>query len=165
MGASDLVEVSAVEAPSERSALCERVLRALPDWFGVEESLQNYVREVADLPVFVASLDSREAGFVAFKRQTDSAGEVCVMGVYRWAHRRGVGRALIERLEELCRQEGRTFLTVKTLAASHPDQGYADTRGFYAAMGFCPLEVFPTLWDEANPCLLMAKWLGTKEIA
>jgi len=55
---------------------------------------------------------------------------------------------------------GKEFLTVKTLADTHPDEGYAGTRRFYLAMGFKPLEVFPTLWDEANPCLLMVKRLG-----
>ena len=29
------------------------------------------------------------------------------------------------------------------------------TRLFYEAMGFRALEVFPTLWDEWNPCLVM----------
>jgi len=27
-------------------------------------------------------------------------------------------------------------------------------------LGFKEFEVFPTLWDEANPCLLLAKYLG-----
>jgi XTP/dITP diphosphohydrolase len=50
-------------------------------------------------------------------------------------------------------------LTVKTLAPSAGDRLYARTHRFYAAEGFVPLEVFPTLWNEANPCLLMAKVL------
>ncbi|MGH8735065.1 MAG: RdgB/HAM1 family non-canonical purine NTP pyrophosphatase, partial [Burkholderiales bacterium] len=50
-------------------------------------------------------------------------------------------------------------LTVKTLAPSAGDRLYARTHRFYAAEGFVPLEVFPTLWNEENPCLLMAKVL------
>ncbi len=43
------------------------------------------------------------------------------------------------------------FLQVKTLSAKHPDAGYGRTRQFYLAMGFRPLQEFPTLWGEANP--------------
>ena len=154
------IEVFAVHSPQERSALCERVLRALPDWFGVEESLVKYVRDAAGQQVFAARLDGQEAGFVAIREHTEWAAELCVMGVLPWAHRKGVGRALVEQCEQACRAMGKEYFTVKTLADTHPDEGYAGTRRFYLAMGFTPLEVFPTLWDEANPCLLMAKYLG-----
>lgn len=57
-----------------------------------------------------------------------------------------------------CAQLSRTDgLTVKTLAPSHPDPHYAATRSFYEAMNFLPIELFPTLWGPANPCLLMAR--------
>ena len=29
---------------------------------------------------------------------------------------------------------------------------YDDTNRFYRSLGFKELEVFPTLWDEWNPC-------------
>lgn len=29
---------------------------------------------------------------------------------------------------------------------------YDDTNRFYLSLGFKELEVFPTLWDEWNPC-------------
>lgn len=154
-----VIDVFEVEEAGERSALCERVLRSLPDWFGIEEALLGYVRDAAGQQVFAAQLDDREAGFVALKEQTGCADEVWVMGVFPWAHRRGVGRALIERCEQACLRQGKEYLTVKTLADTHPDPGYAETRRFYLAMGFRPLEVFPDLWGEENPCLLMVKRL------
>jgi hypothetical protein len=54
------------------------------------------------------------------------------------------------------------FLTVKPLAASHPDPFYAKTRARYEAIGFVPLKVFPTLWDPGNPCRLMVKALDSR---
>jgi len=152
-----MIEIDEVEVPEERSALCERVLRALPDWFGVEEALRGYVEDAARRQLFAARLNGREAGFAALKEHTAWAAELCVMGVLPWAHRQGVGRALIGRCEAACRQKGVEYLTVKTLADTHPDEGYADTRRFYLAMGFKPVEVFPTLWGEDNPCLMMVK--------
>ena len=40
---------------------------------------------------------------------------------------------------------------------------YAQTRAFYLAMGFRPLEELRKLWDEANPCLIMVKRLETAD--
>jgi GNAT superfamily N-acetyltransferase len=86
------------------------------------------------------------------------------MGVLPSRHRQGTGRRLIERAEQFCAERGMKFLTVKTLADIHPDEGYAKTRAFYRAMGFTPLEVFPLYWDESNPCLFMAKGINGKTI-
>jgi hypothetical protein len=47
-------------------------------------------------------------------------------------------------------------LTVKTLSPSRPDPNYAGTRRFYEAVGFLPIEEFPTLWGANNPCLFHA---------
>jgi len=153
--AHSLVEIT---DPARKSAICDGILRALPDWFGIEPSIVEYVAKVRALP-FWAVLDERgEAlGFAALNPQTSHAAEVCVMGVLALRHRHGLGRQLIEACNRWCREHGVPYLTVKTLAETHPDPGYAKTRAFYAAMGFVPLEVFPTLWDANNPCLLMIK--------
>jgi hypothetical protein len=63
------------------------------------------------------------------------------------------------RAEDFARSKHARLLTVKTLSPSHPDAGYALTRKFYEAVGFFPVEEFPTLWNPENPCLLMAKIL------
>ena len=49
------------------------------------------------------------------------------MGVKRRFHRQGIGRALIDEALQFCGRQGVQFLTVKTLASSHPDpRGYAE---------------------------------------
>ena len=96
-------------------------------------------------------------GFVSVKTHTPAAAEVYVMGIKRAWHRRGIGRALIEAAAQLARCRGAGFLTVKTLSPSNPDPNYAATRLFYEAMGFVPIEEFPTLWNGENPCLLMLR--------
>ena len=52
------------------------------------------------------------------------------------------------------------YLTVKTLDESRECSSYEKTRLFYLKAGFKPLEVFPMLWDEYNPCLFMAKYIN-----
>ena len=41
-----MFSVKEVTASDEKSALCNAILRALPSWFGMEEGIVNYVREV-----------------------------------------------------------------------------------------------------------------------
>src|SRR5262249_16302677 len=75
-------------------------------------------------------------------------------------HRRGIGARLVTALESFLRPTATRTLTVKTLAPEAGDLHYARTHRFYAAQGFLPVEVFPTLWDPENPCLLLAKTLS-----
>jgi len=153
------MHIHTIEEAQQRADICLAILRALPDWFGNEAAVLDYAKQCETLPVFAAIEDEQVIGFVALKQHSEFASEVCVMGILPEAHRRGIGRALLAACEEACWANGTRFLTVKTLANSHPDGGYAKTRAFYRAMGFVPLEVFPLHWDEANPCLFMAKYL------
>lgn len=143
--------------------VCGPILRALPAWFGIEEATQHYIEQTDVLPTFVAWDGDRAVGFLTFKRHSDAAAEIIVMGVRPTWHRQGVGRALLAAAEAELAAQGVRFLQVKTLSARHPDAGYAKTRAFYAAVGFVPLEEFPALWGEENPCVLLIKYLPTRD--
>jgi GNAT superfamily N-acetyltransferase len=138
----------------ERSRICERVLRDLPDWFGIEEATAAYVRDVASRPTFAVGDDA----ILTLKLHTDRAAEVYVMGVRRARHREGLGTALLRAAEGYLRERKVEYLQVKTLGPSHPDPGYERTRLFYEARGFVPLEEIHGLWGH-NPCLLLVKRL------
>jgi ribosomal protein S18 acetylase RimI-like enzyme len=140
--------------------VCEAVLRALPEWFGIEEATVQYIHDVDELPTFVAFVDGRAVGFMSVMQHFPQAAELYVLGVLPEMHRQGIGQALLSAVEAYLREQGVEYLQVKTLSASHPDVGYAKTRAFYESVGFKPLEEFPTLWGEANPCLLMVKTLA-----
>ena len=150
-------ELREVHGADEKSAICEYVLRALPNWFGVEASIVDYIEQVRELP-FIAAYDNDKAvGFIATKPHTPFASEICVMGILNEYHRRGIGRSLVTACEKKCKENKQEFLTVKTLAESRESKSYEKTRLFYLSMGFKPIEVFPTLWHENNPCLVMIK--------
>jgi GNAT superfamily N-acetyltransferase len=153
-----------------QGAAAERILRALPGWFGIEAALQGYVRAADELDTFVAMVARpacggrpREVrpdeviGFLTLRETSPDALELHVMGVLPSWHRRGAGRALVERAASYARAEGYSLLHVKTLAPSDPDPGYAATRAFYASTGFRPLEVLPQVWGPENPCLLLVR--------
>ena len=149
------LSVRAVEEPGERSELCRSVLEELPEWFGLAESVQQYIRDVAELPTFAVGHDA----FLSLKLHSDAAAEVYVMGVRPKSQGRGAGTALIEAAEAFLRARGVEFLQVKTLGPSHPSTHYARTRRFYESRGFRPLEELARVWDESNPCLIMVKHL------
>ncbi len=148
----------AIRGPlSGQGALAEGILRALPDWFGIESALVDYARAADELPTFVADRGEQTAGFLTLKPTSTHAVEVHVMAVLPGEHRRGVGRALVECAADYARAEGFSLLHVKTLAPtlSDPYPPYETTRAFYAAVGFLPLEELPQVWGPENPCLLM----------
>jgi ribosomal protein S18 acetylase RimI-like enzyme len=147
-----------VELDKGDSAIARAILEALPEWFGLADAREAYIANVGRLPMIVARTRAGEAiGFLSLKRHTDAAAEAYVLGVRRKQHGRGCGRAMFAAAERRLAAEGVRYLTVKTLAADHPDQNYAATRRFYQAIGFEPIEVFPTLWSADHPCLLMIK--------
>lgn len=141
------------------SAVCTPILRALPDWFGIEEAIVHYSAEIERLPTWLAQDAEKTVGFLSLKQHNAYAAEIYVMGIQAEAHRRGIGRQLVLEAETWLRRAGVEYLQVKTLSDSHPDLYYARTRAFYLAMGFRPVEEFKHLWGEQNPCLLFIKHL------
>lgn len=153
------ISIEGPVAAGPARAACERVLRSLPDWFGVEESIVDYIHSAGELPTWLALDGSEPVGFITVKQHFPQSAEVYVMGILAEYHGRGIGRRLVNTVEGWLTRQGVEYLQVKTLSASHPDPYYARTRAFYTALGFCPLEEFRLLWDEANPCLLLVKRL------
>lgn len=148
------------EVTEGREIISRQILDDLPEWFGIPEAKSAYITDLAKLPMLVANFKHETVGFVSLKHHTDFAVELYLVGVKRRFHRHGIGRRLVQAAENFARTDRLTFLTVKTLAASKPDAGYASTRKFHEAVGFVPIEVFPTLWDAANPCIVMIKAVG-----
>jgi len=155
-------KIEEVVSQGRRSQICDIVLRALPDWFGIDESIVDYVSDVRNMPFAVAIVDDNVVGFVALMEHNSSTAEIHIMGILPEYHRHGIGRQLVGWCEQFVVATEREFLTVKTLDKSRPNESYAKTRLFYTAMGFKPLEVFPLLWDPSNPCLFMAKYISDR---
>lgn len=147
-----------IEGPLlKQSSVCVPILRTLPDWFGIEEAILDYEREIEHLPTFLAKADGRVLGFLSLKQHNPFSAEIHVMAVHPSAQRGGIGRALVVAAEVHARGLGVEYMQVKTLGSSRPEVGYARTRAFYEALGFRPLEEFKQIWDENNPCLVMVK--------
>jgi len=139
------------------SNLCEKVLKSLPDWFGIEEALKNYVEKSKKLPMLIALNDKNPVGFLSLKGHGKYTVEVFVMGIFPEFHGKGIGSLLLQAAEKQLVKKEVEYLQVKTVSSDRECKFYKQTRLFYEGYGFKQLEVFPDLWDKSNPCLLLVK--------
>ncbi|MFM9959351.1 MAG: GNAT family N-acetyltransferase [Phycisphaerales bacterium] len=148
-------------APGQ-SSLCEAVLRDIPEWFGIEESLLNYVRDAERLATWIVWARGDDGGgedavgFMSLTHHYEHSAEIHCMAVKRAWHGRGVGRLLVRHAEAWCRGLGVEYLQVKTQGPSRPCPEYAGTTAFYERMGFRRLEEMKTLWGVV-PALVLVK--------
>ncbi len=145
------ITVREVTDGAEKKYITRLVLEALPEWFEVAETREAYIRESADLPLFAAYDGERPAGFLCLKETGKDTAELHVMGVLKEYHRQGVGKALFTKARDAAARSGYSFLQVKTVQIGKYED-YDRTNRFYLSLGFKEFEVFPTLWDELNPC-------------
>ena len=123
-------EVTYGASPAEKRQAADRILRALPAWFGIDSAREADTARCVDLPVLLTRRDGKVVGFLALAETSPAACEVYAIGLLPDFHR---------------------LLHVKTLDAASPDEGYARTRAFSLSQGFLPLQTLPDYWDTANP--------------
>jgi GNAT superfamily N-acetyltransferase len=139
-------------------AECEKVMRSLPGWFGIEEAILDYARSTESMETYVAESGGAVVGFVTLNQRSSATAEIHVMALRPEFHGQGVGRRLVEHVERVLADRPIEFLEVKTVGPSLPNAEYERTRGFYEHVGFRPLEE-NDLWGEDSPCLIMVKHL------
>ncbi len=149
--------IKKITSPEERSEVCDKILRSLPKWFGIESSIVDYVKDVKSMETWVSYSNNELTGFISINKHNAATAEIHVIGVIEAFHKKGVGKLLIHEAEKYLVEQKFKYLTVKTLSELRADENYEKTRHFYLAMGFASVEVFKTLWGEHNPCLLMIK--------
>jgi ribosomal protein S18 acetylase RimI-like enzyme len=133
----------------------ERLLRGLPEWFGIEHALLDYVEHSRTLPTTVAVHAGVVVGACVVRRHYPLAAEIELLAVSRDRHRQGIGRRLVDHVAGALALDGVRLLKVKTFGPSGHSVEYERTRAFYEAVGFIPLEELRELWDADNPCLIL----------
>ncbi|WP_167958263.1 GNAT family N-acetyltransferase [Anaerosporobacter faecicola] len=150
-----MIIIQEIIEEKKKAEITDEILHQLPDWFGIEESTQGYIRDSKKMVYFAAYDEEQTVGFLAINPTSRYTAEIYVMGIKTEYHRMGIGRQLFQTCYQWCREHHYEYLQVKTLDYSSADPNYAKTRKYYETMGFRPLECFPTLWGECNPCLVM----------
>lgn len=142
-----------------KESISRDILNDLPEWFGMPESTEEYIRDSKDKPFIACFLDNDAVGFVSLNSTSNDCADIFVMGIKKNYHRMGIGTKLNYAYEELAKKLGYTYSQVKTVQSGHYKE-YDITNNFYKSVGYKELEVFPTLWDEWNPCQVYIKYIG-----
>ncbi len=145
------MKIQQLYEPESKKNAVRKILEALPDWFAIEEAREEYIAESAGQVCIVATENAEQIGFLCLKETGRDTVELAVMGVLPQYHRQGIGRKMFLAAREIACENGYSFLQVKTVQFGRY-KDYDATNRFYISLGFKEFEVFPTLWDEANPC-------------
>ena len=135
----------------EKQVIARTVLEALPEWFGILEAREDYIAKSAAQTFFGAFDGEEPVGFLCLAETGKDTVELSVCGVLKEYHRKGIGRELFANAKEFAVSKGYSFLQVKTVQMGKYKE-YDATNRFYLSLDFREFEVFPTLWEEGNPC-------------
>ena len=143
----------------EKEKISREILNDLPEWFGMLESTEEYITDSQDKPFIACFMDNEAVGFVVLNSTSVDCADIFVMGIKKNYHRMGIGTKLNDAYEKLAKKLGYTYTQVKTVQSGYYKE-YDITNNFYKSVGYKELEVFPTLWDEWNPCQVYIKYIG-----
>lgn len=144
----------------DKMKITKKILRLLPEWFGLEDGINNYVKEAKQSLFFVSKVDGVANGFISITIHKHDTAEIVSMGVLKAFHGKGIGRKLVNAAEASLKEKGIKVLQVKTLGPSSDCAYYKRTRAFYSALGFLSIEENYEIWGADNPCLLMEKHIS-----
>ncbi len=134
--------------------IAAKILNDLPEWFGLPESVNEYIENSKEMPFWAVYIENSPVGFIALKETSIYTAEIYVMGILKEFQHKGFGKKLYQTFKLYAQNNNYEFLQVKTVDEGKYEE-YDKTRLFYELMGFKKLECFPMLWDEDNPCLIM----------
>ncbi len=112
--------IQKIESKSEKATICDNILRKLPDWFGIESAIVEYVENVVDMPFWAIYENSKAVGFLAVKIHFEQSAEIYVMGVLTGCHRKGYGKLLVDESEKYLKAQNFKYYQVKTISDSQP---------------------------------------------
>ena len=151
------INIIEINDNAKKAEYTNSILRKLPDWFGIEEAIVEYVNTVHEYPYWAAFINDNCIGFFSGIIHYNRTGEIYVCAIDPEYHGKGIGTLLYKEVEKYFIQNGCEYALVKTVSEKSPDANYAKTRDFYLKMGFKELITLTEAWDEWNPCLIMIK--------
>lgn len=134
----------------------ERILRALPSWFGIDEAIQGYAKDAETKTSYLAVDGETTVGVALLEPHFPESVELWLIAVHPDYRRQGIGTKLIARIEDDLRDQSVSLCQVKTVGPSFEDPGYAETRAFYRSCGFQPLEEMTGI-SWSGPTVIMVK--------
>ncbi|MDE5598069.1 MAG: GNAT family N-acetyltransferase, partial [Lachnospiraceae bacterium] len=138
------MEIKQIVDNAEKQKITRYVLEALPDWFGIPEAREEYIKDSVEKIYFSAYNEDKPIGFLYLKETGKDTVELAVMGILKEYHRNGIGKELFSHARKAAYEKGYSFIQVKTVQMGKYEE-YDKTNLFYLALGFKEFELFPTL--------------------
>lgn len=92
--------------PSIAEDLHQELTASLPEWFGRPEANTLFARGIRTRDAFMGLVEDRPLGLIVIEYQFGVTCSIWWLGVHRMAHRKGLGRALIDRAAHEARARG-----------------------------------------------------------
>ena len=151
-------EIKILTDSIEKSETCEKIIRRLPQWFGVKDANRKYIQEASELSALAVKQGNENVALLLYKQLHDSSlGQIVMdihwLGVLPELHGKGLGKNLVKTLNDIAKSGGVACLTVDTLDPAIEDEDYLKTFGFYKGIGFSVFHRFSH--DEKNPMVRM----------
>lgn len=141
-----------------KARIASKILCDLPEWFGIPESIEEYVKCSRKMPFWADIEDGVARGFIALKETSPYTAEIYVIGVLKEFHREKIGFNLFKTFYDYAKKYGYLYIQVKTVKEGCYTE-YDKTIAFYKGLGFKEFECFETLWDEWNPCQVYVMYI------
>ena len=97
----------------DKKRITRNILEELPEWFGIPEAREEYIRDSAGKVFFCAMENEKDLGFLYLKETGKDTVELAVMGVLKEYHRKGIGKALFKCAKDSLKESGYSFITFK----------------------------------------------------
>src|SRR5690625_6813359 len=68
--------IKEINSEEEKKEISTSILESLPNWFGIQESTQEYISKSSNLPFFAAIDDSKPLGFIVTKENNQYTAEI-----------------------------------------------------------------------------------------
>ena len=93
----------------DKKSITRNILEELPEWFGIPEAREEYIRDSAGKVFFCAMENEKDLGFLYLKETGKDTVELAVMGVLKEYHRKGIGKELFNRAKKAAKEMGYSF--------------------------------------------------------
>lgn len=125
----------------DKKSITRNILEELPEWFGIPEAREEYIRDSAGKVFFCAMENEKDLGFLYLKETGKDTVELAVMGVLKEYHRKGIGKELFNRAKKAAKEMGYSFICFVCL---YPYIGIIGGIGVGYSAGYAWQTVFNT---------------------
>lgn len=121
---------------TESEHVCRNISEDLSEWFGIPEANEKYAKGVKERLSFGYFVDESCVGMLSLEFPFKNNANIYWMAVKKNWHHKGIGKALLNKAELICRERNIESITVETLSSKENDSYYLKTLNFYLKEGF-----------------------------